>query len=136
MHHTGKHFLPTWKAVLYSMNGNNPQLEQVVYTPRTSCRRNDWPRRSGELNPNSHISEYFLSSQRVPVDARTHLLPLRSEYLYTLQRRVAVSHPVCDVSLSRSARRSFAPLQKSHQEQKPYHVWFSCQRKSCSVNIA
>ena len=53
LHHTGKHFLPTWTAVLYIMNGNNPQLEQVVYTPRTSCR-NDWPRRSGKLNPNSH----------------------------------------------------------------------------------
>ena len=116
---------------LYSMNGNNPQLEQVVDTPRTSCRRDDWPRRSGKLNPNSHISEYFLPSQWVPVDTPTHLLPLRSEYLYTLQRRVAVSHPVCDVSLSRSARCSFAPLQKSHQD-----VWFSCQHKSCSVNIA
>ena len=135
MHQTGKHFLPTWKAVLYSMNDNNPQLEQVVYTPRTSCRRNDWPRRCGEQIL-ILTSEYFLPSQWVPVDAPTHLLPLRSEYLYTLPRRVAVSHPVCDVSLSRSARRSFAPLQKSHQEQNPYHVWFSCQRKSYSVNIA
>ena len=128
-----KHFLPTWKAVLYSMNGNSPQLEKVVYAPRTSCR-NDWPRRSGKLNPNSHI--WIFSS--VSVGSSRHSYSFTSATVRILVHTPTKSGSTPSGmwrSLSRSARRCFALLQKSHQEQKRYHVWFSCQRKSYSVNI-
>ena len=53
------------------------------------------------------------------------------------------THPICNSPLYRSARRSFAPLQKSRRkeitvlmcEQKPYPVWFSRRRKSYPVLI-
>ena len=55
-----------------------------------------------------------LPSQWVPVPFPTHSLPLRSEYLFNLQQSVAQTrYPICDAPLSRSARQSFAPIQKS-----------------------
>lgn len=50
------------------------------------------------------------------------------------------ANPICDASVSRPARRSFAPLQTSrrnHRSYPPSTVWFSFQHKSsrCSVNM-
>ena len=41
---------------------------------------------------------------------RTTHLPLRTEYLITLRRRAAETYPICDDPLSRTRRRTFAPL--------------------------
>ena len=43
----------TKSYIWYSMNGNGPGLEQVVYTHRTS-RPSSWPRGFGALNSSSH----------------------------------------------------------------------------------
>ena len=48
------------------------------------------------------------------------LLSLRSECLFTQRRKVAETYPLCDARLSRSARRSFASLQKSRQNHRFY----------------
>ena len=57
----------------YSVNSNCTRLEQVVHTHQTSV----WCTK--------YQSSLRLS--RVPVVTSTHLLPLRFEYLFTLQRR-------------------------------------------------
>ena len=78
-----------------------------------------------------------LQFQWVPILAPTHSHPLRFEYLvYTATKSGTGTYPIGDDSLSRSTRRSFAPLQKRPRnlhfmcEQKPYPIWFSCRPKS------
>ena len=80
--------------------------------------------------------EYLLPLQWVPILAPTHSLPLRFEFLFTDTKSGTGTYPIGDDSLSRSTRRSFAPLQKPPRnqnfmcEQKPYRIWFSCRPKS------
>ena len=72
----------------------------------------------------SLLNIYFRLS--IPVLTAIYSLPLHSEYLFTLNQSVALvwhrTYPICDAPLSRSARRSFALLQKSRRNHRP-DVW-------------
>ena len=50
----------------------------------------------------------------------THLLPPRSEYLFTLRRKAAGTHVICNDPILRSARHSFATFQKSRRNHVSY----------------
>lgn len=50
----------------------------------------------------------------------THLLPLRSECLVTLGRRVAENYLVCGDPLLRSVQTIFTPLRKLRRNQRSY----------------
>ena len=69
----------------------------------------------------SLLNIYFRLS--IPVLTAIYSLPLHSEYLFTLNQSVALvwhrTYPICDAPLSRSARRSFALLQKSRRNHRP-----------------
>ena len=70
----------------------------------------------------SFLTIYYTSalvSSRDTRDTRG-LLSLWSECLFTQRRKVAETYPLCDARLSRSARRSFASLQKSRQNHRFY----------------
>ena len=80
----------------YSVNSNGTELKQLFHTHRISFRA-DWPRGFGELNLSPH-SKYFLPlmaptsvSEWIPVLAPIYLLPLGSEYLFTLHQSVALN---------------------------------------------
>ena len=62
------------------------------------------PRGSGELNPNPHFW-ILLPCEWVPVLAPSCLIPLQSEYLFTLWQRVAEMNPKCDELLYYVNRR-------------------------------
>ena len=92
---------------------------QVVHTHRTSCRivleqlvQRVWP---GELNPSPH-SWICFPSQWIPVLTPTYSLPL--PFIHTSP--TCGTKPIRDSPLSRSARCSFAPLQKSRRNDRLY----------------
>ena len=80
-------FVPTQKAIRYSMNSNGTDLEQVVYTHRTYYWKG-WPRGFGEMNHSPH-SWIFTSFSVDSSPYSYYALPLRSEYLFTLHSSVA-----------------------------------------------
>lgn len=88
-------------AFCADMNSNLVQSEQqrhwtgqVINMHQTSYW-SSLPRGFGELNPNLHF-RILLPYQWVPVLAASHLIPLQSEYLFTLWQRVAEMNSICD----------------------------------------
>ena len=79
--------MPTPKAIRYSMDSNDTELEQVVHTHRTSSSCwSGWPR---GLWTKSQSSLYLLPSQWVEALASTYSLPVLFGYLFTLHHSVA-----------------------------------------------
>ena len=88
-------------AFCADMNSNLVQYEQrrhwteqVIKIHQTSYW-SSLPRGFGKLNPNPHF-RILLPCQWVPVFAASHLIPLQSEYLFTLWQRVAEMNSICD----------------------------------------
>ena len=50
--------IATWLLVMFALNSNDIELEQVVHSYRTSCYRSGWPRGFGKL-PTSHLNICF-----------------------------------------------------------------------------
>ena len=83
---TKRRFDIVWTAMAQSWN----KLKSFTHVHLTSCRSN-WPRGFGELNPRPSLRSWirFTSVSVDSVLAPTYLLPLWSEYLFTLhQKRV------------------------------------------------
>ena len=99
--------MPARKAFKYSVNSNDPELEQVVHTHRTSYRRG-WLRGFAELNPSPHSQEpitpvtpeYLLPSQWTSVLFTSATVRIPVHYTKVWRR----AYPLCDASLLRSAR--------------------------------
>ena len=97
------------------MNSNSTELEQVVHPNRTS-------RGFGSLNPSPH--SWIFTSVSVgpsPLSSLFTSATIRntcSHYTKVVDR----THPICDAPFTRSARRSFVPLQKSRRNQRSY-MW-------------
>ena len=100
-----------------------PGSAQVVHTHRTWCRR-AWPRGFGELNPSPHF--WIFTFVSVGSSPRSYLFTSATGRI-GVWRKI---HSICNAPRSRSARRSFAPSQKSRRhtvfvcERKPFPVWF------------
>ena len=106
------------KAISYSnhVNSNCKEVEQVVHKHPTLCS-SVWPR-GGLVNKISVLTpKYLLPSQWIPVlPAPTYSLPLRSLIpVHITPKAWHRTYPICTASISRSARRSFAPSWKSRQ---------------------
>ena len=71
-HNTGQLFVPTRKALQYSVNSNGAEPEQIVHTHRTSCH-SGWPRGLGELNASPHSFTFRYSSPLAVGDMGTRL---------------------------------------------------------------
>ena len=78
-HNTGQLFVPTRKALQYSVNSNGAELEQIVHTHRTSCH-SGWPRGLGELNASPHSFTFRYSSPLAVGDMGTRLHRIFSEW--------------------------------------------------------
>ena len=107
-----KLFVPTWKAIsgtAWTATAKNWNKSFTNIEHRTGANRNRNRNRSGfsSLNPNPHFCYLLLSSLSVLVLTLTctYLLPLWSEYLFTLRQRI-----MC--------------------KQMNYPIWFSCRGKS------
>ena len=89
-----------------------------AFEPASFWREKRDSRRSSE-NSRSQIAFRTDVFQKLtlgaPVECKgLYGLSLRSEWLFTLRRRVAETYPICDAPKSRSARSSIASLKKSH----------------------
>ena len=86
--YTGWFFVPTPKAIRYSMNSNDTELEQVLHTHWTSSSCwSGWPRGLSWTKSQSLL--YLLPSQRVAALIPTYSLRLLFGYLFTLHLCVA-----------------------------------------------
>ena len=110
--------------------------EQRRHRTGTSCSHIEY--RAGAVGREELVNsipvltpEYLLPSKWIPVLAPTYSLP--SKYLLTLHQSMQRTYPINDAPLLKLALGSFAPLQKSHQKQKPYPQWFLRRRKGYSV---
>ena len=104
-------------AIQNSMSRNLPG-QHKSFTHRTSCRRG-WPRGIGALN-SSPRSRLFIS---VPVGSRprSYLFTSATGRIYRCSLCTKVwqkTYPLCDASLLRSVRCSFAPSQKSRRHNR------------------
>ena len=87
------------------MNSNGTKLEQVVHTAHQKSCLSGWSRGFGELHP---------SPQWIPVLAPIYPLSLHGPNIRSHCTKVwHRTYLIYDAPFSRSARRSFAPLQKS-----------------------
>ena len=105
----------------YSMNSNGTELEQVVYTHRTSCWKGR-PRGLGEMNPSPH--SWIFTSFAVDSSPYSYLCTsatVRIPVHATLKRGTEPQRDlICDAPLSWSARRNFSPKQKSRRNRRSY----------------
>ena len=74
--------IATWPLVMFTLNSNDIELEQVVHSYRTSCYRSSWPRGFGKLT--SPLSRIFVSFSVGPIplsflfNSVTVQIPVRS----------------------------------------------------------
>ena len=97
---------------------NDKEKEQVVYIHPTSWP-SGWPRGFGELNPSPH--SWIFTSLSVDSSPRCSYLFTSTTVPDTCSHCTKVWHrafPIRDTPLSRSAWRSFAPLQKSRRNRR------------------
>ena len=117
-------FTPTWKLIRYIMDNNGTELEQVVHTHRKSCDtscRIGWPRGFGELNPSPH--SWIFTSVSADSSPRSYIFTFATVETCSHYTKLWLrAYPICNPPLQRSARRSFALLQKSRQNYRSY-VW-------------
>ena len=89
------------------MNSNATKLEQVVHTAHQKSCLSGWSKGFGELDP---------SPQWIPVLAPIYPLSLHGPNIRSHGTKVwHRTYPIYDIPLSRSARHTFALLQKSRQ---------------------
>ena len=116
------------KLCIWDILRFHTEMEQVVRTHRTS-RRSGLPRGVGELNPRPHswiftfvsvdssLRSYLYTSGTV------HTCTVRFIPVHTVLTKVRPrTYPISDAPFSRSARHSFAPLQKSRLNHRSF-VW-------------
>ena len=114
-HYTGNRFSCRHENVSGSMSDNRIELEQVVYTHRTSNivpERPVWPR--GEVWCTKSVPKNIPSYQVGP--SLCSLLLISLENLFTLRRKVAETYPICDDPLFKTAGGPVSLLNKNSRK--------------------